>query len=238
MYFVGCSRRTTRSRGLVFLSLHLHPFPSPSLPSFDSSIQTETNLAIQVKEAAEKAMEEYRRDHPDIDESAIKVDLPEAPVQKVQGQAVVAPGVIPNMYPPMGYHVHNPNANLIVGQAHVYPHVQPAIPPQPHHVPIRRRQAVAHQRQPQLPRPAPNTRTRAAIVEEQRQAQQKRHAAANAKAERARMAEQVRLAEEENRARQRLERVRDQRAVARREQQERVWLALTLARQRERERQR
>ena len=206
-----------------------YPFPSPSVPSFDFSIQTETNLAIQVKEAAEKAMEEYRRDHPDIDESAIKVDLPEAPGQKVQGQAVVAPGVVPNMYLPMGYHVYNPNPNVMVGQAHVYPQVQqPVFPPQPH-VPVRRRQPVAHR---------PNIRTRAAIAEEQqRLAQQKRHAAANAKVERARMAEQVRLAEE-NRARQRLDRVRDQRAVARREQQERVWLALELERQRQKERQR
>ena len=215
-----------------------HPFPSPSLSSFDFSIRTETNLVIQVKEAAEKAMEEYRRDHPDIDESAIKVDLPEAPGQKAQGQAVVAPGVIPNMHFPMGYNVYNPNPNVMVGQAHVYPQVQPVFPPQPHHAPARRRQP-ARQRQPQQPRPAPNIRTRAAIVEEQqRQAQQKRHAAANVKVERARMAEQVRLAEEENRARQRLDRVRDQRAVARREQQERAWLALELERQRQRERQR
>jgi hypothetical protein len=204
---------------------------------------TETNLAIQVKEAAEKAMEEYRRDHPDVDESAIKVDLPEAPAQKAQAQAVVAPGVIPNMYhPQMAYPVYNPNPNPypMVGQAHVYPHVQvPFLPqpqPQPHHVPVRQRQAVAHQRQPQAARPARNTRTRAALAEEQkRQAHQKRQAAANVKAERARLAEQVRIAEEENRARQRLDRVRDQRAVARREQQERLWMALELQRQRERE---
>ena len=215
----------------VCFFLPLLPSSSLSLafPSFNFSIRTETNIVIQVKEAAEKAMEEYRRDHPDIDESALKVDLPEAPAQKAQGQAVVAPGVIPNMYIPM----YNPNLNAFVGQAHVLPHMQLANPPPAHNVPVRRRQP--HQRQPP-PRPAPNTRTRAAIAEEQkRQAQQKRQAAANAKAERARMAEQVRIAEEENRARQRLDRVRDQRAVARREQQERLWMALELERQRERE---
>jgi hypothetical protein len=235
------------------------PFPSPSLPSFDSSIQTETNLATQVKEAAEKAMEEYRRDHPDIDESAIKVDFPEAPAPAQnphwQGQAVVAPAVIPNMFNP--FHIYNPNPNLIVGQALVYPQVQPVAypqvqpvvypqvqpvvfpPPRPHRVPVRRRQAaVAHQRQPHQPRLAPNARARAAADEElQRQAQQKRQAVANFKAERARL-EQVRLMEEENRARQGLDRVRDQRAAARREQQERVWLALELERQRQGERQR
>jgi hypothetical protein len=43
---------------------------------------------------------------------------------------------------------------------------------------------------------------------------------------RARMAEQVRIAEEENWARQRM--VGDQRAVAMREQQERLWMALEL----------
>ena len=203
-------------------------------------------------------MEEYRRDHPDVDESAIKVDLPEGPAKKAQGQAAVAPGIVPNLLLPMGYPQYNPipnaytYANPIVGQAHVYPQLQlpPPPQPQPRHVPGRRRQAVAHQRQPQVPRAAPNIRTRAALAEEQqrqaaqqqrqaaqRQAAQlqKRQAAANVKAERARMAEQARLAEEENRARQRLDRVRDQRAVARREQQERLWVALELQRQRERE---
>ena len=205
------------------------PFPSRSLPSFDSSIWTETNTAIQVKEAAEKAMEEYRRDHPDIDESALKVDLPKAPAPNVQGQAIVAPGVMPNMYPPIP--IYNPNPNPIVGQALVYPHVQPAaaFQPQPQHVPAPRRR----QRVPQQPRLAPNARARAAAEELQRQTQRKRQATANVKAERARMAEQLRLAEEENRARQRLDRVRDQRAVARREQQERAWLALELERQRQ-----
>ena len=103
--------------------------------SFKFSIQTETNLVIQVKEAAEKATEEYRRDHPDADESAIKADLPEA--QKAQGQAVVAPGFMPNMYLPMGYPVYNLNPNPIVGQAQVYPHVQLPFPPQPQHVPAK-----------------------------------------------------------------------------------------------------
>ena len=52
----------------VFASF-LIPFPFSRLP-FPLSlfrffpIQTETNLAIQVKEAAEKVMEEYRREHP------------------------------------------------------------------------------------------------------------------------------------------------------------------------------
>ena len=50
---------------------------------------------------------------------------------------------------------------------------------------------------------------------------------------RARMAEQVRIAEEENWARQRM--VGDQRAVAMREQQERLWMVLELEQQRERE---
>ncbi|KAF8811532.1 hypothetical protein BYT27DRAFT_7336150 [Phlegmacium glaucopus] len=39
----------------------------------------EERHAREVKEAAEKAMQEYKHDHPDIDESAIKVDLPEVP---------------------------------------------------------------------------------------------------------------------------------------------------------------
>lgn len=170
------------------------------------------------------------------DESATKVDLPEAPAQNAQGQAVVAPGVIPNMYPPMGYHAYNPIPVPIVGQAYGYPFVQPVLPPQPTHVPAwppQQRQFF------QPPRPTPNTRTRVAIAEEQqRQAQLKRHAAADAKAERALMAEQVRIAEEENRTRQRLDSVRDEEAVARREQQERAWSAMELERQRQRGRRR
>jgi hypothetical protein len=66
----------------------------------------------------------------------------------------------------MAYPVYNPNPML--GQAHVYPHLQLPFPPQPHHVPVRQWQAVAHQRQPQLPWPAPNTRTRATLAEEQK----------------------------------------------------------------------
>ena len=91
-------------------------------------------------------------------DSAIKVDLHKVPVQQAQGQAVVAPGVVPNMYHPVGYPVYNPNQILNVAQAHVYLHVQLPLPPQPappqlHHAPVRRRQAVAHQRQAQVPRP-------------------------------------------------------------------------------------
>ena len=147
-------------------------------------------------------MEEYKRDHPDVDESAIRVGLPEAP--KAQDQGVVAPGVVPNIYHPMVYPVYNPIPIPIVGQAQVYPQVQVPFPPPPKpHVPLGRRHPVAHHLQPQQPRQARNTRTRtrtrAALAEEQqRQAQQKRQAAANAKAERVRMAEQVRMAEEEN----------------------------------------
>lgn len=172
-------------------------------------------------------MEEYRRDHPDIDESAIQVDLPTVPAKN----AVAAPGVIN----PIGYPVYNPNPNPIIGYAHVYPHLQPVLPPLPPRGHARQPQQAVHHRQlaPQQPQLGPNTRARAAAIQEQ-----KRHATANLKAERARMAEQIRLVAEENRARQRLDRVRDQRVVARREQQERVRLALELERQRQRERQR
>ena len=199
-------------------------------------IQTETDVAIQVKEAAEKAMEEYKRDHPDVDELAIKVDLPETPAQEAQAlalaqaQAAVAPGVIPNIYNPMAYHIYNPIPNPMVGHALVYPQVQPVFQPPPYH--------AAVQPAPQQHRLAQNLRARAAAVEaQQRRARQKRQAAANLKAERARLAQQVRLAEEENRPRQRLDRVRDQRAVAGREQQEREWSALEMEKWRQGERQ-
>ena len=71
---------------LCFLS---HPFPLPSLFRF-FFIQTETDLAIQVEEAAQKAIEECKHDHPDVDESAIKLDLPETPAQKAQSQVQAA----------------------------------------------------------------------------------------------------------------------------------------------------
>ncbi|KAF8811533.1 hypothetical protein BYT27DRAFT_7252704 [Phlegmacium glaucopus] len=48
----------------------------------------EERHAQEVKEAAEKAMREYKCDHPDVDESAIKVDLPEVP--EAQDQMVLA----------------------------------------------------------------------------------------------------------------------------------------------------
>lgn len=118
-------------------------------------------------------MEECKRHHPDVDESAIKVDLPNNPVE-----------------------VPGPGLNPVVGQAHVYPHMRPPVPPPPP-------RAHGHQHQ-QLQLVANlhrvNTRAHAALVEQQRQAQQKQQekAITNIKAERAHMAEQVRLAEEEN----------------------------------------
>ncbi|KAG1729566.1 hypothetical protein EDB19DRAFT_115472 [Suillus lakei] len=51
----------------------------------------EQRHATEVQEAAKKALEELKRDHPDVDESNIKIDIPIAgPAQPV-----------PNMHPPM-----------------------------------------------------------------------------------------------------------------------------------------
>ncbi|RDB23527.1 hypothetical protein Hypma_009216 [Hypsizygus marmoreus] len=50
--------------------------------------QVEQRHADEVKAAAERALEDYKREHPDIDDKAIKVDLPVAPPpppQRVQG---------------------------------------------------------------------------------------------------------------------------------------------------------
>lgn len=35
-------------------------------------------MHVKVKEAAERALEKYKQEHPDVDETAIKVDLPQA----------------------------------------------------------------------------------------------------------------------------------------------------------------
>ena len=48
--------RTTWLKRFIFFGhcFLLHPFPSPSLPSFDSSFQTKTKLAIQLKKQLKK----------------------------------------------------------------------------------------------------------------------------------------------------------------------------------------
>jgi TRIAD3 protein (E3 ubiquitin-protein ligase RNF216) len=55
-------------------------------------------LSIQVREAAKKAIEELKRDRPDVDESTIKIDLP------IAGPAQPVPNLrphLPNIYPPL-----------------------------------------------------------------------------------------------------------------------------------------
>lgn len=83
---------------------------------------------MQVKEAAEKALEGYKRDHPDVDEAALKVDLPETSAKNTLGQPFVALGGGLNVYHglPMMHHPI-PNPNPIVGH---HPHLQ-LVPPPP-----------------------------------------------------------------------------------------------------------
>ncbi|KAJ7741519.1 hypothetical protein DFH07DRAFT_837532 [Mycena maculata] len=55
----------------------------------------EQRHAEEVKVAQEKALEEYRRDHPDVDEANLKVDLPVAPPAPARGvfAGVHVPGI-------------------------------------------------------------------------------------------------------------------------------------------------
>ena len=165
------------------------------------------HIPTQAKETTKKkVIEEYKRDQPDLDESAIKVDLPEALAKNALGQPFIAPGgvhnisVVYNGHPMMHHPIPNPNP--IVGH---HPHLR-LVPPSSSHM-RHQPQPVANQRQL-----APNTRARAAVIEQKVAAA----AAANAKAEQARLA-QIRLAEAENRIKHRLDKVRDQRAAVRME---------------------
>lgn len=65
----------------------------------------EQRHADEVKEAAERALEKYKQEHPDVDETAIKVDLPQA-----------APG-LPPLLPHM---VNNPAFQRHHMAAHQY----------------------------------------------------------------------------------------------------------------------
>ncbi|KAF8956276.1 hypothetical protein BDZ97DRAFT_1852621 [Flammula alnicola] len=59
--------------------------------------QVEERHAAEVKAAADKAIAEYKRDHPDVDEKEIKVDLPVAPPRP---NPVGAAGIAPPPYQP------------------------------------------------------------------------------------------------------------------------------------------
>ncbi|KAJ7774947.1 hypothetical protein B0H16DRAFT_1509018 [Mycena metata] len=52
---------------------------SNKCPLWDVGGSVENRHADEVKEAAERAREEYKRDHPDVDEDHLQVDLPVAP---------------------------------------------------------------------------------------------------------------------------------------------------------------
>ncbi|KAK0207116.1 hypothetical protein DFS33DRAFT_645375 [Desarmillaria ectypa] len=99
----------------------------------------EVRHSDEVKEAAERALAEYRRDHPDIDEADIKVDLPKPPpLQQVQDpfhhayhhqlHMALPPGVNINAY---GW-----NVNLHLGPLAAPPPLPPVLP-----MPVRRRAA-------------------------------------------------------------------------------------------------
>ncbi|KII87947.1 hypothetical protein PLICRDRAFT_176699 [Plicaturopsis crispa FD-325 SS-3] len=72
--------------------------PDPSkCVLWDNGGNPEARHADEVNEAAKKALEEYKRDHPDVDEKDIKIDLPPAPAAPVAGPAY--PHVLPARVP-------------------------------------------------------------------------------------------------------------------------------------------
>ncbi|KAF9560510.1 hypothetical protein CPC08DRAFT_723314 [Agrocybe pediades] len=90
-------------------------------PLFD---HVEERHANEVKAAAEKAMEQYKRDHPDVDEKDIKVDLPPPPPSRqVLQPGVPVPGVVGAVPVYGAVHVHRFHYN---GQEGLVP--APAIP--------------------------------------------------------------------------------------------------------------
>ncbi|KDR78857.1 hypothetical protein GALMADRAFT_224109 [Galerina marginata CBS 339.88] len=106
--------------------------------------KVEERHVAEVKAAAEKAMEEYKRDHPEVDEKDIKVDLPVAPPPQ---PVAPAPMPVPAVMPFGGYHQY-PGLNVAWGAGagagvqvqFNFPGVQPAyqipplqapLPPQP-----------------------------------------------------------------------------------------------------------
>ncbi|CAA7261257.1 unnamed protein product [Cyclocybe aegerita] len=64
--------------------------------------QVEERHAAEVKAAAEKALADWKRDHPDVDEENVKVDIPKAVPQPAPAPAVAMPGVVGL---PHGYHI-------------------------------------------------------------------------------------------------------------------------------------
>ncbi|KAJ7125457.1 hypothetical protein C8R43DRAFT_1030232 [Mycena crocata] len=90
-------------------------------PLWDS---VEQRHADEVKEAAEKAVEEYKLAHPDIDEEHLKVDLPVAPPPPpplLRG--------LPMPYGHLGVHMQAAMANAQGWMMAQLPQVAPVIPP-------------------------------------------------------------------------------------------------------------
>jgi TRIAD3 protein (E3 ubiquitin-protein ligase RNF216) len=90
---MGSSRTAARDRGN-----HTHPVHDQT-----KSVNT---LFMQVQEAAKKAIEELKRDRPDVDESAIKIDLPVAGPARPVPNVGIRPQLL-NMRPPLP-HLHPP----------------------------------------------------------------------------------------------------------------------------------
>lgn len=133
------------------------------------------NWSTQVKAAAEKAMEDYRRAHPEVEDKDIKVDIPVAPPPPARPAPLHLPMVAPAA---QGWHFQIPPINVHGAWGGVNAHVNYVgigQPYQMHHV-----QQIAHH--PPLP-PAParpaalrQTRARQAAerLEQQRRLQQQR----------------------------------------------------------------
>lgn len=90
-------------------------------------------ITHKVAVARQKAVEEYRRDHPDIDEKSLAVELPKAPTARmpVAGPAYLVPGL------PFAGH----------------PAVLPGVPPRPYYFPVMEGQRVMAMAPPAMPPP-------------------------------------------------------------------------------------
>ncbi|KAJ3490885.1 hypothetical protein NLJ89_g11396 [Agrocybe chaxingu] len=77
--------------------------------------QVEERHAAEVKAAAEKALADWKRDHPDVDEENVKVDIPKAAPQPAPAAAVQAVVLPPgyNIAFNFGAHAHMVPPNLL-----------------------------------------------------------------------------------------------------------------------------
>ncbi|KAF8196178.1 hypothetical protein BJ912DRAFT_1141053 [Pholiota molesta] len=136
--------------------------------------EVETRHAADVKAAADEAMKAYREAHPDVDENAIKVDIPVAPPPKPPQVPPAAPAQV-------HWHVAPPP---MVPLYHPPPAIRGVVPPQP-----------------PPPQPAPRLDAQAlqrhrhalALAERERKAQLSAVRAERKEAQRERKAERARM---------------------------------------------